>query len=444
MADFLEPIKIDQNVEMGNSIIKVIGVGGGGGNAVNHMYNIGIRDVRFALINTDRQALESSPISTQVLIGETGLGAGAIPSVAQEAAEKDEEKIRRLLSDGTKMVFITATEGGGTGTGASPTVAKIARSLNILTVGIVTIPFAFEGKKKIRQAFEGVAELSNYVDALLIINNQKLMEIYPQLQMLDAFHKADEVLAEAAKSVAEIVTVHGYINIDFADVYSTLHDGNIAIMNTGRASGENRITNAIENALCSPLINTSDVQGARKILLSLYCSSEHQIRMDEIQQVHDFMEQMGDDVDVIWGAFIDESMGEDVKVTLIATGYEMSDIPGVPETENKPRPRVVPTPAAPRQAAPAQPVQAPAPKEEKKDKMDQMMDKFYKQDEPQPVATPVAEAPVVEVARHQPEPVHQPRMVQVERTPLTEANDDGFWKEDAFEAVPAWKRRQRD
>lgn len=316
-----------------SSIIKVIGVGGGGGNAVNHMYLQGIADVNFVVCNTDNQALIKSPVPTKIQLGteETlGLGAGGIPEIGRKAAEESIEKIQNLLKDNTKMVFITAGMGGGTGTGASPIIAKAAHDLGILTVGIVTIPFAFEGKRKIRQALEGVAALSEHVDAILVINNEKLRKLYPDFELSNAFAKADDVLTNAAKGIAEIITVPGYINTDFADVYSTMKDGNVAIMNTGFASGEDRISKAIENALNSPLLNTNDVSGASKVLLSLYCSKTNQIKMEEVQQIHDFMNKVGDDVQVIWGATFDDDLGEDVKITIIATGYDVSDIPGMP------------------------------------------------------------------------------------------------------------------
>ena len=319
-----------------SSIIKVIGVGGGGGNAVNHMYLQGIADVNFVVCNTDNQALVKSPVPTKIQLGteETlGLGAGSIPEVGRKAAEESIEKIQDLLKDNTKMVFITAGMGGGTGTGASPIIAKAAHDMGILTVGIVTIPFAFEGKRKIRQALEGVAALSEHVDAILVINNEKLRKLYPDFELSNAFAKADDVLTNAAKGIAEIITVTGYINLDFADVFSTMKDGNVAIMNTGFASGEDRITKAIENALNSPLLNTNDVSGASKVLLSLYCSKTSQIKMEEVQQIHDFMNKVGDDVQVIWGATFDDDLDEDVKITIIATGYDVSGIPGMPSEQ---------------------------------------------------------------------------------------------------------------
>jgi cell division protein FtsZ len=321
-----------------SSIIKVIGVGGGGGNAVNHMYRQGITDVSFVVCNTDNQALVKSPVPTKIQLGidtTEGLGAGGKPEVARMAAEESIDKIKDLLKDNTKMVFITAGMGGGTGTGASPVVAKAAHDLGILTVGIVTIPFAFEGNMKIRQALEGVAALSEHVDAILVINNEKLKQIYPDLELSNAFAKADDVLTNAAKAIAEIITVPGYINTDFADVYSIMKDGNVAIMNTGYASGEGRITKAIEDALNSPLLNTNDVSGASKILLSLYCSTTEQIRMEEVEQIHEFMSKVGENVQVIWGASFDDELKDQVKITLIATGFDVSDIPGMPSTVAK-------------------------------------------------------------------------------------------------------------
>lgn len=316
-----------------SSIIKVIGVGGGGGNAVNHMYNQGIRDVSFVVCNTDNQALKHSPVPIKIQLGEdttAGLGAGGKPEVARMAAEESLDALKAVMKDNTKMVFITAGMGGGTGTGASPVVAKAAQELGILTVGIVTIPFAFEGNLKIRQALEGVAALSEHVDALLVINNEKLREIFSDLELSNAFAKADDVLTNAAKGIAEIITVPGYINTDFADVYTILKEGNVAIMNTGFAEGENRITNAIKDALNSPLLNTNQVNGASKVLLSLYCSKQNQIRMEEVAQINEFMSSLGENVQVIWGATFDDKLGDKVKITLIATGYNVSDIPGMP------------------------------------------------------------------------------------------------------------------
>lgn len=320
-------VPISSSVEI-PSIIKVIGVGGGGGNAVNNMFRMGIKDVSFAICNTDSQALKASPVTHKIQIGD--LGAGGIAAAARKAAEENEDRIREALDDGTKMLFVTATMGGGTGTGAAPVVARISQELGILTIGIVTIPFAFEGKNKIEQAMAGVDALSDHVDAILVINNQKLLQLYPEMPISEAFQKADEVLSNAAKSIAEIITVHGYINVDFADVYTTMKDGNLAIMNVGEAEGEKRVTNALNNALNSPLVSSNDIHGAKKILFNLYCSKSNEIRPGEIEEIHEFMLQVGDDINVIWGITFDDTLGDKVKVTLIATGYEMSSIPGMP------------------------------------------------------------------------------------------------------------------
>ncbi len=317
-----------------DSIIKVIGVGGGGCNAVNYMFRQGLSDVSFLVCNTDRQVLIKSSVPSKLQLG-PGLGAGGDPETARQYAEESREHIREALNDGTQMLFITAGMGGGTGTGASSVVAEVAQEMGILTVGIVTIPFAFEGKKKIEKAMTGVARLAKHVDALLIINNEKLKQIYPELNLLNAFSKSDDVVANAAKAIAEIITVPGYINTDFADVRNTLRKGGVAIMNIGRASGEKRITNAINDALNSPLVNTNDVHGAERILLQFYCSTEHAIVMEEIDQINDFVQEVGDDIEVQWGASIDESLGEEVRVTVIATGYKVDGLPSEDEEEGK-------------------------------------------------------------------------------------------------------------
>ena len=308
------------------TIIKVVGVGGGGCNAVNNMQRQGIKDVSFLVCNTDRQVLTRSEVAAKLQLG-PGLGAGGDPEAARRYADESRDRIHEALNDGTQMVFVTATMGGGTGTGASAVIAEEAQKLGILTVGIVTIPFAFEGNKKILKAMTGVAALAEHVDALLIINNEKLVKIYPDFTLINAFRKSDEVVSNAAKAIAEIITVPGYINTDFADVRNTLKNGNVAIMNVGQAGGDNRITKAIENALNSPLANANDVRGAKRVLLQFYCSTEHAILMDEFEQINQFVKEVGDDVEVQWGASLDESLGDEVRVTIIATGYEVSDIP---------------------------------------------------------------------------------------------------------------------
>ncbi len=317
-----------------DSIIKVIGVGGGGCNAVNYMHKQGLKDVSFLVCNTDRQVLIKSSVPNKLQLG-PGLGAGGDPETARQYAEESKDHIREALNDGTQMLFITAGMGGGTGTGASSVVAEVAQEMGILTVGIVTIPFAFEGKRKIEKAMKGVARLAKNVDALLIINNEKLKQIYPELNLLNAFSKSDDVVANAARSIAEIITVPGYINTDFADVRNTLRKGGVAIMNIGRASGDRRITNAINDALNSPLVNTNDVHGAERILLQFYCSTEHAIVMEEIDQINDFVQEVGDDIEVQWGASIDETLGEEVRVTVIATGYKVDGLPSEEAEDGK-------------------------------------------------------------------------------------------------------------
>ena len=312
------------------SIIKVIGVGGGGGNAVTHMYKEGIKDVTFVLCNTDNQALIKSEVPVKVQLGKMtteGLGAGNKPSVAKEAAEESIEDLKKLLNDGTKMVFVTAGMGGGTGTGAAPIISKVAKDMDILTIGIVTIPFIFEGKKKILQALTGVEEISKNVDALLVINNERLRDIYADLTLVNAFKKADDTLTIAAKSIAEIITLPGHVNLDFADVNTILKAGGVAIMSSGMGEGENRVASAIENALHSPLLNNNDVFKAKKILLNVSFSEEHPLMMEEMNDVHDFMAKFGSDIEVIWGAAVDEQLGDKVKVTVLATGFEIDHIP---------------------------------------------------------------------------------------------------------------------
>lgn len=317
----------------------MIGVGGGGGNAVNHMYREGIHDVSFVLCNTDNQALNDSPVPVHLQLGKEGLGAGNKPAKAREAAEESLEDIKAMLNDGTKMAFITAGMGGGTGTGAAPVIASVSKDLGILTVGIVTIPFRFEGERKIDQALDGVEEMSKHVDALLVINNERLREIYPELSILDAFGKADDTLSIAAKSIAEIITVHGLINLDFNDVKTVLKDGGVAIMSTGYGEGEGRVKRAIEDALNSPLLNDNDVFNAKKILLSIsFCSdknSNNGLMMEEMNDVNDFMAKFGNDFEIKWGLATDPELGNRVKVTILATGFGIENVDGMNEHYKK-------------------------------------------------------------------------------------------------------------
>ena len=311
-------------------IIKVIGVGGGGGNAVNHMYREGIHDVTFVLCNTDNQALAESPVPVKLQLGRSitqGLGAGNRPERARDAAEESIDDIKEQLNDGTKMVFITAGMGGGTGTGAAPVIARIAKEMDILTVGIVTIPFIFEGEKKIIQALDGVERIAQHVDALLVINNERLREIYADLTFMNAFGKADDTLTIAAKSIAEIITLPGIINLDFADVNTTMKDGGVALMSNGFGEGEGRVRQAVEDALNSPLLSNNDVKNAKKILFNVYFSEEAELRMEEMNDVHNFMSEFNRDIEVIWGTAVDNTLGNKVKMTILATGFTMDDIP---------------------------------------------------------------------------------------------------------------------
>ncbi len=306
-------------------IIKVIGVGGGGCNAVRNMYNENVTGVTFAACNTDSQSLKGSPVPVKVLMGE-GLGAGGFPEIGKSEAEKSEESLKNILSDGTKMVFITASMGGGTGTGSAPVIAKMAKDLGLLTIGVVTIPFFFEKKQKIIKALKGVDEMRKHVDALLIINNERLCDVYADsdISLHEAFERADNILKDAVKGISELITVHseGSINLDFRDVEATMKDGGGAIMAMGRAGGEHRVEKAIIDALNSPLLYGNDIGKAKRILFNLYASSEHPIIVREMLEIDDFFDQLDPNINVIWGTSTDDSLGEDAKVTILATGLE--------------------------------------------------------------------------------------------------------------------------
>ena len=311
------------------TIIKVMGVGGGGNNAINHMYLQNIEGVSFVVLNTDRQQLNESPVPNRVLLGPNtthGLGAGNVPDVARRAAEESEAEIAQLFDDDTKMVFITAGMGGGTGTGAAPVVARIAHEKGVLTIGIVTIPFLFEGPKKILKALGGADEMSKYVDALLIINNQRLTEIYKDLDFTNAFGKADDTLTIAARSISDLITVKGKINLDFNDVNTTLRNGGAAIISSGYGTGERRVTKAIEDALESPLLKNRDVYGSQKILMNFYYNpnSEAPLLMDEMNEIQEFMANFDQEVDVIWGMAFDNTLEDQIKVTVLASGFSVS------------------------------------------------------------------------------------------------------------------------
>jgi len=321
MLDIFGPVE-----DKMKGIIKVIGVGGGGCNAVRNMFDEGVEGVTFAVCNTDSQSLAGSPVPVKIMLGNSGLGAGANPELGRQEAENNLEDIERLLSDGTKMVFVTAGMGGGTGTGAAPVVAGVAKRMGLLTVGVVTIPFFFEKKRKIIKALKGVDELRKNVDAILIVNNERLCDVYAdsEVSVKEAFQRADNILKDAVKGISELITVHsdGSINLDFRDVEMTLRDGGGSIMAMGRASGTNRVEKAIIDALDSPLLYGNDIGKAKRILFNIYASDEHPIFVREMQEIDEFFDQLDPNIDVIWGTSSDNSLGADAKVTILATGLE--------------------------------------------------------------------------------------------------------------------------
>ena len=320
-----------------NDIIKVIGVGGGGGNAVNYMYKQQIPHIQFVVCNTDKQALDRSDVPKHVLLGYNitkGLGAGNVPEVGRQCAEASEEEIRALFDDKTEMVFITATMGGGTGTGAAPVVARLAKEAGMLTIGIVTVPFYFEGEKKILKALEGAKELKKHVDALLVINNENLIELYKDWNFFNAFHKADDTLANAARSISEIISESCYVNVDFQDVKTTLKDSGSAIIATAEGEGEHRITQAINAALHSPLLKAHDINTSKRLLLKFTCwrESPNPIRTEEITEITEFTAKLPSSIDVKWGIGDDPSLGDKVKITVLASGFDVTIAEG---DENK-------------------------------------------------------------------------------------------------------------
>lgn len=324
-----------------SSIIKVVGVGGGGSNAVNYMFNQGIKGVNFVVCNTDAQALELSPIPNKIQMGPSlteGRGAGSKPDIGRLAMEESIEDIKELLDYNTRMVFITAGMGGGTGTGGAPVLAKVCKEMDILTVGIVTVPFAFEGGRRKVHANEGIEELRKNVDTLIVISNDKLREIFGNLKLSEAFSEADSVLTTAAKGIAEIITVPGYVNVDFEDVKTVMKNSGVAIMGSGTAEGQHRALRAVETALSSPLLNDDDISGAKHILLNISSGSE-EVLMDEISQINDYIQDSaGNGTDIIWGNSTDETLGDKLSVTVIATGFET----GKHDKKEKPVKRIIP------------------------------------------------------------------------------------------------------
>ena len=315
-----------------SSIIKVIGVGGGGSNAVNHMYRLGIKGVDFVVCNTDHQALDTSPVPTKIPLGQSlteGRGAGSIPDVGKNAAIENLDDVNEILSKNTKMIFVTAGMGGGTGTGAAPVIAQAAKDMGILTVGIITVPFTFEGRKRRTQAEEGIEKMREAVDTLLVINNDKLREMFGNLTLVNAFENADDVLAIAAKGIAEVISVTGQINVDFNDVNTVMKDSGVAIMGSAEAEGENRAIKCVESALNSPLLNDNNIDGAKYVLLNITYGTQA-VLMDEISDITDYIqEEAGSTADVIWGHGYDESLGDKLCVTIIATGFNTTPHTGL-------------------------------------------------------------------------------------------------------------------
>ncbi|MCC8088267.1 MAG: cell division protein FtsZ [Rikenellaceae bacterium] len=320
------------------SIIMVAGVGGGGSNAVNHMFHLGITDVSFMVCNTDMQALNRSQIPIKIVLGQSltqGLGAGNKPEIGRAAAEESYDEIVDVFKrHGTRMVFVTAGMGGGTGTGAAPVIARAAKELGILTVAIVTIPFVDEGPKRFKQAYQGIDEIKKYVDSLLVINNENILEIHGDLTLSEAFGMADNILADAAKGIAEIITGDNYVNVDFKDVQTVMSDSGVALMGTGKASGDNRANDAVQKALSSPLLNHRDIAGARNILVNITSSDEHEAKLSEMKLITKFVqEKTGNAADLIWGFGKNMGLGEDIQVTIIATGFDSDAIEGFPSYE---------------------------------------------------------------------------------------------------------------
>lgn len=317
-------VEFDLPEDKSVNIIKVIGVGGGGGNAVKNMYKQGVENVSFAICNTDSQALARTDVPVRIQLGKEGLGVGGNPQKGKEAAEESLDVISKLFEDDTQMVFITAGMGGGTGTGAGPVIAGIAKERGLLTVGVVTVPFSFEKRTRILKALQGVEEMRKNVDALLVINNERLRDIYADgiTTVEQAFERADDILTIATRSIAEIITLEGIVNRDFCDVRTVMKDGGNAIMSVGHGSGEHRIEKAILNALDSPLLNNVDIERARKLLYIIYSCDENPVVISELSEVNDFMDNLSADIEVLWGLYRDNTLGDEVKVTIIATGFD--------------------------------------------------------------------------------------------------------------------------
>lgn len=350
------PFGYPQVTEQSQSIIKVVGVGGGGSNAVANMYREGIRNVTYLVINTDKAALDASPVPNKLQISEEGLGTGADDELGKAYAEQYEDAIRNALNDGTKMVFITAGMGKGTGTGAGPVVARIAKEMGILTIGIVTIPFRFEGQRKIKQALRGVREMRTQVDALLVINNERLIEIYPDYVWYNGFRKADDTLTNAARSISDIINKTGYQNIDFNDVKTTLKGSGLAIISTGEAEGENRVSQAIQNAINSPLLQDNNILNTQRLLIEFISSEQNPLTMAEMNEVTAFVDGLDPDINVIHGSILDDTLGDKFRIIILAAGFKMEDV--INEADISPKIPIRPNPFVPQ--TPPMPAVAPS------------------------------------------------------------------------------------
>lgn len=443
MVDFdIAPVK--------SSIIMCVGVGGGGGNAVRHMFKLGISDITFVICNTDRQALEDSPIPNKVRLGDKltgGLGAGNKPERGKQAALESLDEIKQIFEDnGTKMLFVTAGMGGGTGTGAAPVIAKAARDMGILTVAIVSIPFKTEGRKRIQQAIDGIEEISNYVDSLLVVDNENINEIHGDLTLSEAFGKADDILATAAKSISDIITSHFKINVDFEDVKTVMKDSGVALMGSAQGSGENRAIEVATKAMSSPLLNHKDISGAQNVLLNITSGSK-EVTLRETYEITEYIQERAannNSTDLIWGAGQDESLGEDVRVTVIATGFGMDSIPALKERyKGTLQGAAVPKAAEPTKEKIRQTINLDTPEVITTPKVQETIDNDFSvviRDEtpheravlspskPEPVAIPVAVPEVAELRQKKSES-------EDSYEPLTkEMSDDAI-------NIPAWKRR---